>query len=168
MGTILEDTLFDLHTTGALRTGKSHHGQNIHCSIVPLLSQSHGREKLEGDKPDFSKGSFYANPLTEDLAEAMMERRRYQRARRNPGDDHPIDNDMEELLCWDASINVIETDEELHTLAKANPAFFAPNIWPSTNLPDLESAFVAVGRLVHEVGSMVAKCCDSYVSSKVS
>lgn len=28
---------------------------------------SHGREKLEGDKLDLAKGSFYANPLTDDL-----------------------------------------------------------------------------------------------------
>ncbi|KAL7457782.1 hypothetical protein ACHAWC_009339, partial [Mediolabrus comicus] len=30
---------------------------------------SHGREKLEGNKLDYSKGSYYANPLTDDLVE---------------------------------------------------------------------------------------------------
>ncbi|ACI64788.1 predicted protein, partial [Thalassiosira pseudonana CCMP1335] len=85
---------------------------------------SHGREKLEGDKLDFSKGSFYANPLTDDLA------------------------------------------EKLQKLAEENPAFFAPNIWPTKSMPSLESTFKDVGRLVHQVGTLVAKCCDSYVASR--
>lgn len=127
---------------------------------------SHGREKLEGDKPDFSKGSFYANPLTEDLTEAMIERRGYQRERQNHNGSHAIDSNMEELLSWDESFQCIETDDELRALAKSNPAFFAPNVWPSSHLPDLEAAFFEVGQLVHEVGTLVAKCCDSYVSSR--
>lgn len=31
---------------------------------------SHGKEKLEGDKLDLAKGSFYANPLTDDLLQS--------------------------------------------------------------------------------------------------
>ncbi len=75
---------------------------------------------------------------------------------------------MDELLKWDESIGAIKTDDELLTLAKSNPAFFAPNVWPSNHIPELESAFVEVGQLVHSVGIMVAQCCDSYVSSNVS
>lgn len=121
---------------------------------------SHGREKLEGDKPDFSKGSFYANPLTENLTECMLERRYQQSKKRNKNNDI-----MEELLEWDESFQSIKTDEELRALAQSNPAFFAPNVWPSRSMPELESAFIDVGKLVHEVGTMVAKCCDSYVST---
>lgn len=124
---------------------------------------SHGREKLEGDKPDWSKGSFYANPLTEDLVESMLDRRTYQRS-----NNKIIDGNMEEVLDWDESIDVVKTDDELRELAKSNPAFFAPNVWPSKHLPELESTFKDVGKLVHEVGLLVAKCCDSYVSSNVS
>jgi len=115
---------------------------------------SHGREKLEGDKLDYSKGSFYANPLTENLAESMLERR-----------SDCMDSNRKELLNWDESLQSIHTDDELRKLAQANPAFFAPNVWPSNHLPELESAFQEVGQLVHEVGGMVAKCCDSYVSA---
>ena len=124
---------------------------------------SHGREKLEGDKPDWSKGSFYANPLTEDLVESMLDRRTYQRP-----NNKIIDGNVEEVLDWDESIDVVKTDDELRELAKSNPAFFAPNVWPSKHLPELESTFKDVGKLVHEVGLLVAKCCDSYVSSNVS
>lgn len=117
---------------------------------------------MEGDKPDFSKGSFYANPLTEDLAQTMLGRRQlYQKK-------DCVDGDVKELMDWDESVEAIKTDDELRALAKENPAFFAPNVWPSNHLPELESAFREVGQLVHKVGVMVAKCCDSYVSANVS
>lgn len=124
---------------------------------------SHGREKLEGDKPDFSKGSFYANPLTDDLSETMLERRTYV------NDSHMAeDTDLQELLKWDTSIQSAPSDEDVRKLAKSNPAFFAPNIWPTDSIPELEATFKAAGELVHSVGTMIAKCCDSYVSSRVS
>ncbi|KAL7531320.1 hypothetical protein ACHAXR_003976, partial [Thalassiosira sp. AJA248-18] len=130
---------------------------------------SHGREKLEGDKLDFSKGSFYANPLTENLTESMLERRRYLRSRKNSNISNQTENSMmEEVLRFDESLQTIQTDDELRELAKTNPAFFAPNVWPSDHIPELEPSFGEVGQLLHEVGSMVAKCCDSYVAAKCS
>ena len=78
----------------------------MHVTIYltfPLRSfQSHGREKLEGDKLDYSKGSFYANPLTENLAESMLERRRHV----------CMDSNRKELLNWDESLQSIHTDDE--------------------------------------------------------
>ena len=134
----------------------------MHC----FLFQSHGREKLEGDKADFSKGSFYANPLTEDLTESMLERRRYQCTQQLSKNQDNIDENMEDVLKWDESLH--ESDDAIRTLAKSTPAFFAPNIWPSKHLPQMETAFKEAGQLVHEVGVLVAKCCDSYVSANVS
>ena len=144
---------------------------------------SHGREKVEGDKLDLSKGSFYANPLTENLVESLLQRRRYFRNLEKESGSSRVCEDvideksesgvrdrninMEELH-WDESIQSIQTDEELHTLARCNPAFFAPNVWPNNSIPELETTFKEVGRLVHEVGTMVAKCCDSYVAAHVS
>jgi len=113
---------------------------------------SHGRERLEGNKYDYSKGSFYANPLTEDLAQSMLDRRK------EDGDS--------EALKWDESL--VKTEEEVRALAKTCPAFFAPNIWPTEDIPELESAFKDVAQLVHQVGIMLAKCCDSFVSANVS
>jgi len=113
---------------------------------------SHGREKLEGDKYDYSKGSFYANPLTEDLAQTMLDRRKET-------------GDSEALKC-DESLD--KTEEEVLALAKSCPAFFANNVWPTDDIPELESAFKDVAQLVHQVGIMLAKCCDSFVSANVS
>ena len=114
---------------------------------------SHGREKLEGDKCDLGKGSFYANPLTEDLAQSMLDRRKE-------------DGDNSEALKWDESLD--KTEEEVRVLAKSCPAFFANNVWPTEDIPELESAFKDVAQLVHQVGIMLAQCCDSFVAANVS
>lgn len=126
---------------------------------------SHGREKLEGDKPDFGKGSFYANPLTDDLAKTMLNRRKSVGEMQSNEDNN---TSVHDLLKWDVSIKSVSSDEELMKLAKANPAFFAPNIWPTFSIPELEETFKEAGKLVHEIGTLIAKCCDSYVSSRVS
>jgi isopenicillin N synthase-like dioxygenase len=51
-------------------------------------------------------------------------------------------------------------------LIKEYPAFLAPNIWPREDLPEFEEAFKTLGRLVVEVGLLVAKQADKYVSKK--
>eukprot|EP00574_Skeletonema_japonicum_P014007 CAMPEP_0201720356 /NCGR_PEP_ID=MMETSP0593-20130828/5346_1 /ASSEMBLY_ACC=CAM_ASM_000672 /TAXON_ID=267983 /ORGANISM="Skeletonema japonicum, Strain CCMP2506" /LENGTH=429 /DNA_ID=CAMNT_0048210995 /DNA_START=144 /DNA_END=1433 /DNA_ORIENTATION=+ len=129
---------------------------------------SHGREKLEGDKPDFSKGSYYANPLTDDLVETMLERRRYKSTSQHDGDKISVHDkqQMEEVLKWDESLNQIKSEEELRQLANANPAFFAPNVWPTKSLPELENALKEMGQLIHQVGVHLAKCCDLYVATR--
>jgi len=48
-------------------------------------------------------------------------------------------------------------------LIKKFPAFCHPNIWPKDDLPELEFAFKAMGRLLVDVGLLVAKQCDKYV-----
>eukprot|EP00956_Cyclotella_meneghiniana_P000036 scaffold83_cov57-Cyclotella_meneghiniana.AAC.2 len=122
---------------------------------------SHGREKLEGDKPDFSKGSFYANPLTDNLVETMLERRKYLEET-----NASRENGVKQLLEWDASKQSVPSDGDMQQLAKSNPAFFAPNIWPNESIPELETTFKEAGELVHHIGTMIAKCCDDYVSSR--
>uniref|UniRef100_A0A6U3SML8 Non-haem dioxygenase N-terminal domain-containing protein n=3 Tax=Ditylum brightwellii TaxID=49249 RepID=A0A6U3SML8_9STRA len=103
---------------------------------------SHGREKVEGGKFDVGKGSFYANPLTDDLLSAIQQRRAL--------------HGTEEDVCT----------EELERVAKENPAFFAPNVWPTQSIPQLESAVKDMGMLVHTVGCSLAKLCDEYVFSQ--
>jgi len=79
---------------------------------------SHGKEILEG-KPDFSKGSYYNNPV----------------------EDQPFD------------------DEEL---IKKYPSFCHPNIWPE-GMPEFREAFLNMGRLLVDVGMLIAKQCDLFV-----
>ncbi|GMH49389.1 hypothetical protein TrRE_jg6139 [Triparma retinervis] len=85
---------------------------------------SYGNEKLQGNKPDYAKGSYYCNPL----------------------------------------VDVPSTDAEL---IKKFPSFLEPNIWPTEDLPGFEPAFKDLGRLVVDVGRMIAKQCDDYVEEKL-
>lgn len=118
--------------------------------IVPeagyQVGWSHGKEKLEGDNNfDMGKGSFYANPLTDDFVSAVKER----------------------LLQKEGNTNDLASSKEIDEAVQKNPEFFATNEWPS-KLPHLKSALIDVANIVHSVGVMLAKLCDMYVKSKVS
>lgn len=82
---------------------------------------SHGKEVLEG-KPDFSKGSYYNNPVF----------------------DRPFD------------------DEEL---IKKYPSFCHPNIWPE-GMPEFRDGFMNMGKLLVDVGLLIAKQCDIFVKKQ--
>lgn len=47
------------------------------------------------------------------------------------------------------------------------PSYAHPNVWPTAALPALEPAFKALGRLVVNVGSVVAAACDKYVVAEL-
>jgi len=57
--------------------------------------------------------------------------------------------------------------DELRQTAIQNPAFFAPNVWPSSSIPELENVFKDMGLLICHLGKMLARLCDSYVASQV-
>ncbi|PWZ10695.1 hypothetical protein Zm00014a_026928 [Zea mays] len=56
--------------------------------------------------------------------------------------------------------DVPTTDDELVT---RYPSYCRPNIWPKDHLPELEIAFKGLGKLMLEVGLMLAHHCDRYV-----
>ncbi|CAL5096173.1 unnamed protein product [Urochloa decumbens] len=60
-------------------------------------------------------------------------------------------------------LNVPTTDDALVTRF---PSFCRPNIWPTDDLPELETAFKDLGKLVLEVGLMLAHHCDHYVMNQ--
>ncbi|ETO00345.1 hypothetical protein RFI_37102, partial [Reticulomyxa filosa] len=94
-----------------------------HPQSLYSVGWSHGKEKLAKDQPDFSKGSFYANPLTDD----------------------PTNGNREWISQY--------------------PSFYHPNLWPVNSLPQLQSAFMETGQLVHEIGKLIAYQMDQLVSS---
>ncbi|CAD6271272.1 unnamed protein product [Miscanthus lutarioriparius] len=59
--------------------------------------------------------------------------------------------------------DVPTTDDELLT---RYPSYCRPNIWPTDHLPELEIAFKDLGKLMLEVGLMLAHHCDRYVTQK--
>jgi hypothetical protein len=66
---------------------------------------SHGREKLSPETPDLAKGSYYANPLTENFAQSLIQRTN------NNGQEQP---------------------EHCKKQAAAYPEFYADNVWPES------------------------------------
>jgi isopenicillin N synthase-like dioxygenase len=93
-----------------------------HKESLYSFGWSHGKERFDG-APDYSKGSYYNNPLY----------------------DRPFE------------------DEEL---IKKYPSFCHPNIWPEEDLPELRPAFLNIGRLIVDVGLLIARQCDRFVKSK--
>eukprot|EP00550_Attheya_septentrionalis_P010755 CAMPEP_0198305060 /NCGR_PEP_ID=MMETSP1449-20131203/57715_1 /TAXON_ID=420275 /ORGANISM="Attheya septentrionalis, Strain CCMP2084" /LENGTH=416 /DNA_ID=CAMNT_0044007591 /DNA_START=130 /DNA_END=1380 /DNA_ORIENTATION=- len=110
---------------------------------------SHGKERVEG-KFDLSKGSFYANPLTDNLLTSTLERSTTTTA-----------------TTVTTATTPTMTREEWTNIAHENPAFFAPNVCPPNGaLPDLEPTVKEMGKLVCNVGKLVAQQCDAYVSQQ--
>ncbi|AQK88290.1 2-oxoglutarate (2OG) and Fe(II)-dependent oxygenase superfamily protein [Zea mays] len=56
-------------------------------------------------------------------------------------------------------LDVPTTDD---VLVSRYPSYCRPNIWPNDNLPELEIAFKDLGKLMMEVGLMLAHHCDRY------
>lgn len=59
--------------------------------------------------------------------------------------------------------NPAKDDQEYR---KKYPAYGGPNVWPNESLPELESAFMALGSLIVEVGKLVARHCDKFLVKK--
>jgi hypothetical protein len=132
----------------------------VHPESLYSTGWSHGKECLQqqiadGDGsttvvvPDTSKGSFYANPLTNDLTASCMARDRDRRDKGSPGDDEA-------------------RDQHWKSLAQAHPEFFAANLWPTNSMPQLELAFMTMGRTIHRVGCLLAAACDAYCHQQSS
>lgn len=130
-----------LHLTHALGTTPSHILQKLEDpGSYYSVGWSHGKEKLEADKYDTGKGSFYFNPLIDEPIPAILKR------------------DFDEEMT--------EEKAKFLEIAKKNGAFYAPNIWPKDVLPELQSTSMEMGQLIHHVGKLLAKHCDQYVASK--
>lgn len=53
-------------------------------------------------------------------------------------------------------------------LIQRYPSYCGANIWPRTALPELEAAFKALGKLILDVGLLLAHHCDQYVSRGIN
>ncbi|KAK9149500.1 hypothetical protein Scep_008257 [Stephania cephalantha] len=53
------------------------------------------------------------------------------------------------------------------SLIKRYPSYCQANIWPRDALPELETAFKALGKLMLDVGLLLAYHCDQYVSKRM-
>eukprot|EP00262_Sarcandra_glabra_P008339 TRINITY_DN21786_c0_g1_i1.p1 TRINITY_DN21786_c0_g1~~TRINITY_DN21786_c0_g1_i1.p1 ORF type:complete len:397 (-),score=53.37 TRINITY_DN21786_c0_g1_i1:449-1516(-) len=63
---------------------------------------------------------------------------------------------------------IVDTPTTDASLLRRYPSYCRPNIWPSKALPELEIAFKALGKLMLDVGLMLAYHCDRYVSKGIA
>ncbi|KAL7553836.1 hypothetical protein ACHAWF_017974 [Thalassiosira exigua] len=100
---------------------------------------SHGKEKF-GDEPDFAKASYYFNPITDKRVFAAVR-----------------------LFCFCAP----GTEEE----RSKYPASYPCNIWPDEEevpqLKQFKQAAKSLGKIMHEVVTLLAKHIDSMAEGRV-
>jgi hypothetical protein len=112
---------------------------------------SHGKEKVEADKFDTGKGSFYFNPITDDPLKAILER------------DFGTSDQAQKALGTEKTE---KEKKEFIKHAEGNGAFYASNIWPDRTLPELRNTAMELGELIRNIGKIVAGQCDEYVMSQ--
>ncbi|XP_027355077.1 uncharacterized protein LOC113864986 isoform X2 [Abrus precatorius] len=61
---------------------------------------------------------------------------------------------------------ILDTPTTEASLLERYPSYCGSNIWPKSALPELEVAFKALGKLIFDVGLMLAYHCDQYGVSK--
>ncbi|KAG4966746.1 hypothetical protein JHK87_032397 [Glycine soja] len=59
---------------------------------------------------------------------------------------------------------ILDTPTTEASLIQRYPSYCRSNIWPRNALPELEVAFKALGKLIFDIGLMLAYHCDQYVS----
>lgn len=116
------------------------------------IGWSRGKEILEEGKYDTKKGSYYANPLHNDALSVILKRDFHE----SPSSGKENNDSNEEQ----------RKKEKFLAIANQNPAFYGENIWPSSSLPDLEPAFMEMGKLIIDTGILVARLCDDYTATQ--
>ncbi|KAH6825406.1 2-oxoglutarate and oxygenase superfamily protein [Perilla frutescens var. hirtella] len=60
---------------------------------------------------------------------------------------------------------IVDVPTNEQSLVKRYPSYCGPNIWPHDVLPELELDFKALGKLILDVGLLLAHHCDRYASN---
>lgn len=47
------------------------------------------------------------------------------------------------------------------------PCYCRPNIWPDDDMPELRGAFTSLGKIIHDVGVMLVRACDTYCAQQM-
>lgn len=61
---------------------------------------------------------------------------------------------------------LVDTPTTDPALLASYPSYCRPNLWPRGELPQLEAAFKALGRLIIQVGLLLTRHCDKYLAAR--
>ncbi|GJS34447.1 putative 2-oxoglutarate and Fe(II)-dependent oxygenase superfamily protein [Tanacetum coccineum] len=110
-------------------------------------------------------------PRLASLPEEVLKELEDPRSRYNFGWSHgkeKLESGKPDLLKGSFYANpILDKPTTEASLIERYPAYCGSNIWPQSNLPELEVAFKALGKLIFEVGLLVAYHCDKYVSKEI-
>ncbi|XP_078168057.1 2-oxoglutarate (2OG) and Fe(II)-dependent oxygenase superfamily protein [Carex rostrata] len=127
------------------------------------------------DVPDFAllrKNLLYLAPRLANLSEDAKRELEDPDSRYNFGWSHGkeiIESGKPDVFKGSFYANpIIDTPTTDTALLHQYPSFCRSNIWPTSSLPELEVAFKALGKLIFEVGLLLAHHCDQYVMQQGS
>ncbi|KAF8407012.1 hypothetical protein HHK36_006134 [Tetracentron sinense] len=123
------------------------------------------------DVPGFSslrQNLLHLSPRLASLPEEVKKELEDPHSRYNFGWSHgkeKLESGKPDMLKGSFYANpIFDTPTTEASLIQRYPSYCGPNIWPSSALPELEVAFKALGKVILDVGLMVAYHCDRYVS----
>ncbi|KAJ1400285.1 Non-heme dioxygenase N-terminal domain [Sesbania bispinosa] len=123
------------------------------------------------DVPGYSslrRDLLHLAPRLANLPKEVKEELEDPHSRYNNGWSHgkeKLESGKPDLLKGSFYANpILDTPTTETSLIQRYPAYCRSNIWPRSTLPELELAFKALGKLIFDVGLMLAYHCDQYVS----
>ncbi|XAR53300.1 hypothetical protein NMG60_11021803 [Bertholletia excelsa] len=124
------------------------------------------------DVPEYSslrQKLLYLSPRLANLPEAAKKELEDPNSRYNFGWSHgkeKLESRKPDLLKGSFYANpILDRPTTNAYLIQRYPSYCGPNIWPHKDVPELEFAFKALGKLIVDVGLMLAYHCDHYGNS---
>ncbi|XP_078428105.1 2-oxoglutarate (2OG) and Fe(II)-dependent oxygenase superfamily protein isoform X3 [Wolffia australiana] len=150
----LQDTELDL--SAKIKEGFGPHGLGI-ISISDVPEFSHLRRSL-----------LHLSPRLARLSEKYKEELEDPESRYNFGWSHGKEKlESGKLDTFKGSFYanpILDVPTNDLSLIERYPSYCRPNKWPANSLPELERAFKALGKLMLDIGLLLAYHCDKYVS----
>ncbi|KAB5514252.1 hypothetical protein DKX38_028158 [Salix brachista] len=121
------------------------------------------------DVPEFSslrQNLLHLSPRLANLPQKVKDELEDPHSRYNFGWSHgkeKLESGRPDLLKGSFYANpILDVPTTDMFLKQRYPSYCSSNIWPDSALPELETALKALGKLMHDVGLMVAYHCDQY------
>uniref|UniRef100_A0A6N2NJY3 Non-haem dioxygenase N-terminal domain-containing protein n=1 Tax=Salix viminalis TaxID=40686 RepID=A0A6N2NJY3_SALVM len=122
-----------------------------------------------GGGPEFSslrQNLLHLSPRLANLPQKVKDELEDPHSRYNFGWSHgkeKLESGKPDLLKGSFYANpILDVPTTDMFLKQRYPSYCSSNIWPDSALPELETALKALGKLMHDVGLMVAYHCDQY------
>ncbi|KAJ8442372.1 LOW QUALITY PROTEIN: hypothetical protein Cgig2_018628 [Carnegiea gigantea] len=118
--------------------------------------------------PSLRKSLLHLSPRLAKLPEEEKKKLEDPHSRYNFGWSHgkeKLESGKPDILKGSFYANpILDVPTKDQALIQRYPSYCGQNIWPHSALPELEVAFKAIGRMMLDIGLLVAHHCDRYLS----